>query len=62
MSDQSQFISDIIISVTHTAKLQERLAILEIIIEELKWTQTPGEIDALDRVAAAIKHRTKAEL
>ena len=58
MSETADFVSDIIHSVTHTAKLQERLAIMEIVIEELKHAKTQEELDALDRVAAQIKHRT----
>lgn len=45
-------------SVERTAKYKERLAVLEIVIEEIRHAQTPSEIDVLDRVAAAIKHRT----
>jgi len=47
-----------ILSVERAAKLRERLAILEIVLEELKHGESQLAIDALDRVAASIEHRT----
>jgi hypothetical protein len=49
---------NMIVSVERAAKLRERLAILQIVIEELKHGQSQLAIDALDRVAASIEHRT----
>jgi hypothetical protein len=54
----TEFLADIINSVERGAKVRERLAIMEIILEEIKHASTQGELDALDRVAAQIKHRT----
>ena len=51
-----------ILSVERAAKLRERLAILEIVLEELKHGESQLAIDALDRVAASIEHRTHKEL
>ena len=47
-----------LLSVERTAKLRERLAILEIVLEELKHGESQLAIDALDRVCASIEHRT----
>jgi hypothetical protein len=62
MTNQDEWIACLLQSVERTAKYEERLAALEIVIEEIKHAQTPSEIDVLDRVAAAIKHRTTKEL
>jgi hypothetical protein len=58
MSNQEEFIASIINSVERQAKIKERLAIMEILIEEIKHAQTAEELAALDRVAGQIKHRT----
>jgi len=58
MTNADEFYASIMGSVRNQAKLEERLAILEIVIEELKHATTEGEVQALDRVAAQIKHRT----
>lgn len=58
MNEQAEWIASLLVSVERTAKYKERLAILEIVIEEIKHAATPQELDALDRVAAQIKHRT----
>lgn len=58
MNDESQFVTDILVSVERQAKIKERLAILEILIEEMRWVNTPLEIELLDRIQASIKHRT----
>ena len=58
MSNADEFYFSILNSNRNQAKLEERLAIMEIIIEEIKHASSQGEIDALDRVAAQIKHRT----
>lgn len=58
MTNESEFYASIAESMRNGAKLEERLAIMEIIIEEIKHASTPDEIQALDRVAAQIKHRT----
>jgi hypothetical protein len=50
--------ANMIISIERQAKYKERLAIMEILIEEIKHAQIAAELEALDRVAAAIKHRT----
>lgn len=55
---ESDFYEKIAESMRNGAKLEERLAIMEIVIEELKHASTQAELDALDRVAAQIKHRT----
>jgi len=49
---------NMVFSVERAAKLRERLAILQIVIEELKHAESQLQIDALDRVAASIEHRT----
>jgi 1,2-phenylacetyl-CoA epoxidase catalytic subunit len=49
---------NMILSVERAAKLRERLAILEIVLEELKHGESQLAIDALDRVCASIEHRT----
>ncbi len=58
MTNADEFYFSILQSNRNQAKLQERLAIIEIVIEELKHASTQEELDALDRVAAQIKHRT----
>jgi len=60
MSDNFEIdsMTNMILSVERAAKLRERLAILQIVIEELKHGQSQLAIDALDRVAASIEHRT----
>jgi len=58
MNTEHEFYAKIAESMRNGAKLEERLAILEIVIEELKHASTEAEIQALDRVAAQIKHRT----
>lgn len=58
MNDQTEYLADFAIAIERGAKLRERLAILEIIIEELKHANNQDELDVLDRVAASIKHRT----
>ena len=58
MTNADEFYASIANSMRNGAKLEERLAIMEIIIEEIKHATTQQEIDALDRVAAQIKHRT----
>lgn len=62
MNTEHEFYAKIAESMRNGAKLEERLAILEIVIEEIKHAITQEELDALDRVAAQIKHRTKAGL
>ncbi len=52
---------NMLISVERAAKLRERLAILEIVLEELKHGESQLAIDALDRVAASIEHRTNKD-
>jgi signal recognition particle subunit SEC65 len=54
----TEFLADIINSVERGAKVRERLAIMEIILEEIRHASSQAELDALDRVAAQIKHRT----
>lgn len=61
MNDQTEYLADFAVAIERGAKLRERLAILEIVIEELKHANTQAELDALDRVAASIKHRTAKE-
>jgi uncharacterized coiled-coil protein SlyX len=58
MSNAQEFLGSIAQSMRNSAKLEERLAIMEIVIEELKHATNQSELDALDRVAAQIKHRT----
>lgn len=58
MSNQEEFIASIINSVERQAKIKERLAIMEILIDELKYAENKEALDALDRVASQIKHRT----
>lgn len=58
MSNAQEFLGSIAVSMRNSAKLEERLAIMEIVIEEIKHASTQAELDALDRVAAQIKHRT----
>lgn len=58
MSNADEFYFSILNSNRNQAKLEERLAIMEIIIEEIKHASTEAEVEALDRVAAQIKHRT----
>ncbi len=58
MSNADEFYASIMGSVRTQAKLDERLAIMEILIEEIKHASTEAELQALDRVAAQIKHRT----
>lgn len=58
MNTEGEFYERIMESMRNGAKLEERLAIMEIVIEELKHASTEGELQALDRVAAQIKHRT----
>lgn len=58
MSNAQEFLGSIAVSMRNGAKLEERLAIMEIVIEEIKHATTQEELDALDRVAAQIKHRT----
>lgn len=58
MSNADEFYFSILQSNRNQAKLEERLAIMEIVIEEIKHASTQAELDALDRVAAQIKHRT----
>ena len=58
MTAESDFYKKIAESMRNGAKLEERLAIMEIVIEEIKHATTQAELDALDRVAAQIKHRT----
>jgi 1,2-phenylacetyl-CoA epoxidase catalytic subunit len=64
MSDNFEIdsMTNMIVSVERAAKLRERLAILQIVIEELKHGQSQLAIDALDRVAASIEHRTQKGL
>lgn len=49
---------NMVMSVERAAKLRERLAIMQICIEELKHAESQLVIDALDRVCASIEHRT----
>jgi uncharacterized coiled-coil protein SlyX len=58
MTNADEFYFSILQSNRNQAKLEERLAIMEIVIEELKHATNQSELDALDRVAAQIKHRT----
>lgn len=58
MTNSEEWVASLLASVERTAKYKERLAVLEIVIEEIRHAQTASEIDVLDRVAAAIKHRT----
>ena len=58
MTNADEFYASIMGSVRTQAKLDERLAIMEILIEEIKHASTEAELQALDRVAAQIKHRT----
>lgn len=58
VNNEKQFYASIAESMRNGAKLEERLAIMEIVIEELKHASTQEELQALDRVAAQIKHRT----
>ena len=58
MNTEHEFYASIAESMRNGAKLEERLAIMEIIIEEIKHASTESELQALDRVAAQIKHRT----
>jgi uncharacterized coiled-coil protein SlyX len=58
MSNADEFYFSILQSNRNQAKLEERLAIMEIVIEEIKHASSQAELDALDRVAAQIKHRT----
>jgi uncharacterized coiled-coil protein SlyX len=58
MTNADEFYFSILNSNRNQAKLEERLAIMEIVIEEIKHASTQAELDALDRVAAQIKHRT----
>jgi hypothetical protein len=64
MNDQVEVESwvNMLISVERAAKLRERLAILEIVLEELKHGESQLAIDALDRVCASIEHRTNKGL
>jgi uncharacterized coiled-coil protein SlyX len=62
MANSDEFYATITASMRNGAKLEERLAIMEIIIEEIKHASTQEQIWALDRVAAQIKHRTHKEL
>lgn len=58
MTNADEFYYSILESNRNQAKLAERLAIMEILIEEIKYANTPAELEALERVAAQIKHRT----
>jgi hypothetical protein len=58
MTNADEFYFSILQSNRNQAKLEERLAIMEIVIEEIKHASSQAELDALDRVAAQIKHRT----
>ena len=60
MNDRTEVDSwvNMILSVERASKLRERLAILEIVLEELKHGESQLAIDALDRVCASIEHRT----
>lgn len=58
MTNEKEFYASIAESMRNGAKLEERLAIMEIVIEELKYASTAETLEALDRVAAQIKHRT----
>lgn len=58
MTAESDFYEKIAESMRNGAKLEERLAIMEIVIEEIKHASSQAELDTLDRVAAQIKHRT----
>ena len=58
MSNADEFYFSILQSNRNQAKLEERLAIMEIVIEEIKHASSQAELDALDRVAEQIKHRT----
>ena len=64
MNDRTEVDSwvNMILSVERAAKLRERYAILEILLEEIKHGESQLAIDALDRVAASIEHRTHKEL
>lgn len=62
MNDQTEYLADFTLSIERGAKLRERIAILEIVIEEIKHANSQEELDVLDRVAASIKHRTSKEL
>ena len=62
MANSDEFYASIAASMRNGAKLEERLAIMEIIIEEIKHASSAAEVQALDRVAAQIKHRTHKEL
>ncbi len=58
VSNAQEFLASIAVSMRNSAKLEERLAIMEIVIEEIRHATSQDELDALDRVAAQIKHRT----
>jgi len=58
VTNADEFYFSILQSNRNQAKLEERLAIMEIVIEEIKHASSQAELDALDRVAAQIKHRT----
>lgn len=58
MNTETEFYERITKSMRNGAKLEERLAIMEIVIEEIKYASTTEALEALDRVAAQIKHRT----
>ncbi len=58
MNYSTEYLAEFALSIERGAKLRERLAIMEIVIEEIKHSETQGELDVLDRVAAQIKHRT----
>ena len=56
--DEVETMANMIVSIERQAKYKERLAIMEILIQEIKHAATPQELEVLDRVASAIKHRT----
>lgn len=58
MNNAEDFYASIAERMRNGAKLEERLAIMEILIEEIRHASSQSEIDALDRVVAQIKHRT----
>jgi hypothetical protein len=57
-SFEVESMTNMIVSVERAAKLRERLAILQIVLEELKFSESQLATDALDRVACSIEHRT----
>ncbi len=58
MNDSTEYLADFALAIERGAKLRERMAIIEIVIEEIKHATSQAELDVLDRVSASIKHRT----